>query len=224
MRTLIAAVLATLFLGACATGPRTVDAYVQTTAARAPGAAMLASAHYKFERAPQAAGQPAPERLEAMAQEAMARVGMVRDEVRPRIGVQVGGSVNAYWIDGAGGYGRPGWTFGFGAGHAFRGGGIGFGFGAPMWDSSIPAYVSEVSVLMRDLQTGQIVYDTRARHDGPWHDTDNVLAALFVAALEGYPAPSQGSRRVDVPLFPAAPAPAALPTQPVPASASQPAR
>ena len=54
----------------------------------------------------------------------------------------------------------------------------------------------------------------RARHDGPWHDTDNVLAALFVAALEGYPQPAMSVRRVGVPLVPvtAAPAPA-LPTR-----------
>ncbi len=226
MRTLIAVFFATLFLGACATGPRTVDAYVQTTAARAPGEAVLAGAHYKFERGPQIVGQPAPERLEALAQEAMARVGMVRDDARPRLSVQVGGSVGAYWAysgDRPFGYGRPGWSFGFGAGHAFRGGSLGFGFGGPMGDPSIPAYVSEVNLLMRDLQTGQIVYDTRARHDGPWHDTENVLAALFVAALEGYPAPAQGTRRVDVPLLPPAPAPTTAPASvAAPAAVPQP--
>lgn len=224
MRKLIAALLTTVFLTGCAVGPRTVDAYVQTTAARAPGAAILAGAHYKFERGPQTVGQPAPERLEAMAETAMARVGMVRDELKPRISVQVGGNVGSYWVDSGGrpfGYGNPGWSFGLGVGHTFRGGGIGFGFGAPLWDPSIPAYVSEVTVLMRDLQTGQIVYDTRARHDGPWHDTENVLAALFVAALEGYPAPSLAARRVDVPLLPPAPPPAA---QPIPAGTPQPVR
>ena len=84
-----------------------------------------------------------------------------------------------------------------------------------MYDTSIPAYVSEVSLLMRDLQTGQIVYDTRARHDGPWHDTENVLAALFVAALEGYPQPALPVRRVGVPLLapPPAGAAAAVPTR-----------
>ena len=217
MRTFIAVFFATLLLGGCATGPRTVDAYVQTTAARAPGAAILTGAHYKFERTPPMAGQPAPERLEAMAQEAMARVGMVRDEAHPILSVQVGGNVGAYWINEMGGYSNTALAFGFGGGRGFRGGGIGFSFGAPMWDPSIPAYVSEVSLLMRDLKTGQIVYDTRARHDGPWHDTDNVLRALFAAALEGYPAPPQAARRVDVPLLPAAPPPA-------PATAPQPAR
>ncbi len=215
MRATLVVLLVTVFLGACATGPRNVDAYVQTQAARAPGSAVLSGAHYRFERAPQMAGQPAPERLEAMAAPALARVGLVHDELKPSVSVQVAGQVSAYWLDNMGwpgGYGRPGWTFGLGVGHSFRGGGVGFGLGGPLWDPAIPAYVSEVSLLMRDLQTGQIVYDTRARHDGPWHDTENVLAALFVAALEGYPAPTQPARLVDVPLLPVAPAQA----QPVP--------
>lgn len=223
MRATLVVLLATIFLGACATGPRKVEAFVQTQAARAPGSAVLTGAHYRFERGPQAVGQPAPERLEAMAASALSRAGLVHDEIKPGVSVQVGGYVSAYWLDSTGwpgGYVRPGWTFGLGVGHSFRGGSVGFGLGGPLWDPAIPAYVSEVSLLMRDLQTGQIVYDTRARHDGPWHDTENVLAALFVAALEGYPAPMQAARRVDVPLLPAAPAPA----QPVPVSPLQPVR
>ncbi|WP_028603524.1 DUF4136 domain-containing protein [Ottowia thiooxydans] len=207
MRSFVIVLLATVFLSACAVGPRSVDASVHTTAARAPGSAVLAGAHYKFERGQQAVGQPAPERLEAMAKEAMARVGLVHDEAQPRLGVQVSGNVGAYWTDGGGFYGRPGWTFGFGMGTGFRGGSLGFGLGAPLWDPAVTAYVSEVGLLMRDLQSGQIVYDTRARHDGLWHDTDNVLAALFTAALEGYPEPGQATRRVVVPLLPVTPAP-----------------
>jgi len=42
--------------------------------------------------------------------------------------------------------------------------------------------------------------------------------ALFVAALEGYPQPAQGVRRVAVPLLP--PAPAAAPSAPAPVQAS----
>lgn len=210
-------ILAAGALTACATGPRTIDAQVQTQTAQPPGAAVLQGAHYRFEPGPLVAGQPAPDKLQAMAQAALARVGAVRDDARPRVSVQVGGYVNAYWSD-AGPYGgasNPRVALGLGLGHGWRGGGIGLGLGWPLYDPSIPAYVSEVSLLMRDLQTGQIVYDTRARHDGPWHDTDNVLAALFVAALEGYPQPAAPLRRVGVPLMPppaAAPPAATTPT------------
>ncbi len=217
--TRIALILLASALTACATGPRTLGADVRTSAAQPPGNAVLQGAHYRFERGPLVAGQPAPEKLEAMAQAALARVGAVRDDVRPRLSVQVGGYVSAYWMDDAyyGGLSNPRIALGMGVGRGWRGGGVGFGLGWPMSDPSIPAYVSEVSVLMRDLSTGQIVYDTRARHDGPWHDTENVLAALFVAALEGFPQPSQAVRRVGVPLLPPAvamPAAAGAPQAP----------
>ena len=207
-----ALVLIATVLTACASGPRTIDAEVRTNAAQPPGHAVLQGAHYRFEHGQLVAGQPDPAKLEAMAQTALARVGAVRADAQPRVSVQVGGYVSAYWMDDSyyGGLSNPRIALGMGVGR----GGFGFGMGWPLSDPSIPAYVSEVNLLMRDLQTGQIVYDTRARHDGPWHDTDNVLAALFVAALEGYPQPAMSVRRVGVPLVPvtAAPAPA-LPTR-----------
>ncbi len=212
-------------LSACATGPRTVDAGVRTVAAQPPGAAVLQNVHYRFERGPVVAGQPAPEKLEAMAQTALARVGAQRDDAGAQVSVQVGANVGAYWVDDWGrpmGYG-PRMSLGLGYGGGWRYGGFGWGMGWPLYDPSIPAYVSEVNLLMRDLRTGQIVYDTHARHDGPWHDTDNVLAALFVAALEGYPNPAQSTRQVGVPLLPppstaagSAPAANAAPTAPAP--------
>lgn len=200
----IALVTVVASLTACASGPRTVDADVRTSTALPPGNAVLQGAHYRFERGPLVAGQPAPEKLEAMAQAALARVGAVRDDAKARVSVQVSGYVHAYWTDGWDGISNPRLALGLGVGRGWRGGSIGLGWGWPMWDSGVPAYVSEVSLLMRDLQSGQIVYDTRARHDGPWHDTENILAALFVAALEGYPQPASPARRVGVPLLPPA--------------------
>ena len=200
----LACLAAAALLAGCASGPRTVSADVRTSAALPPGAAVLNAARYRFEPTPAVAGQPAPAQVQALAQAALARVGAVRDDAQPRVSVQVGGYVNAYYRDLWGEPSNARVALGLGVGRGWRGGGIGFGFGMPMWDDSTPAYVSEVSLLMRDLQTGQIVYDTRARHDGGWHDTDNVLAALFVAALEGYPQPATAVRRVGVPLLPPA--------------------
>ena len=205
----VAAILAAL--SACATGPRTVDAQVRTVAAQPPGAAVLNQAHYRFDRVPPAAGQPAPDKLEAMAQAALARVGLQRDDAGAAISVQVGATSGAYWADG---WGRPlGWGPRMSLGMGFgRGGALGWGMGWPLDDPSVPVYVSEVSLLMRDLRTGQIVYDTRARHDGPWSDTDNILPALFAAALEGFPNPAQTERPVGVPLLPVAAGGSALAT------------
>ena len=130
----------------------------------------------------------------------------VRDDPGAALSVQVAATSGAYWADG---WGRPlGWgprmSLGMGFGRGWRGGAFGWGMGWPLDDPSVPVYVSEVSLLMRDLRTGQIVYDTRARHDGPWSDTDNILPALFAAALEGFPNPAQTERPVGVPLLPVA--------------------
>jgi hypothetical protein len=218
----ITVVLLAGVLTACASGPRIVASDVRTVAAQAPGAAVLEGARYRFESVPQGVGQPPVERIEALAEAALARAGLVRDEARPRLAIQATALVQAYWVDewGPGPYG--GWSnprLALGLGYGWRGGGIGLGWGGPLWSPSVPMYASEAHVLMRDLQTGQIVYDSRARHDGPWHNTDAVLAALFVAALEGYPNPPAGPRRVDVPVVPAAAAaaPEAAPATEAPA-------
>ena len=191
-----------LGLSACSTGPRVVSSQVHTVSAQAPGDAVLRQARYRFEvaSATPEPGQMSTERLHLLAEQALAQAGLVHDENGARLAVQVTGRVSAYWLDD---WGRPygslsRMTFGVGVAR----GGWGFGLGGPIWDTSVPAYVSEVQVLMRDLQSGQIVYDSRARHDGPWHNTDAVLTALLAAALEGYPHPPQGTRRIDVPVQP----------------------
>ncbi|MDO5625343.1 MAG: hypothetical protein Q4G71_11710 [Pseudomonadota bacterium] len=211
-------------LTGCATGPRTVNADVRTSAAQPPGNAVLQGARYRFEPAPP--GQLPPAQVQAMAEAALARVGAVRDDTRARVSVQASAWVNTYWMDewGApyGGWSNPRVSLGLGFGRGWRGGGVGFGVGMPMASPAVAVQASEVSLLMRDVQTGQIVYDTRARHDGTWRDTDNVLAALFVAALEGYPAPAQTVRQVGVPLLPAAPKAATPPPADAPAGAAPP--
>ena len=200
-----ALVLIASVLTACASGPRVVGADVRTHAAQPPGAAVLQGAHYRFERAPAAPGQPAPDHLEALAQAALARVGLVRDDAAPRVSVQVGATASAYGGGPWGPWGEPSNArIALGLGYGWRGGAFGWGYGGPLWDADMPVYVTEVSLLMRDLKTGQIVYDTRARHDGTTSAGDGVLAALFTAALEGYPQPAQGVRRVGVPLLPPA--------------------
>ena len=43
-----------------------------------------------------------------------------------------------------------------------------------------------------------MVYETHAVNDGPWSDSQAVLPAMFQAALQGFPNPPQGVRRVDI--------------------------
>ena len=158
-----ALVLIATVLTACASGPRTIDAEVRTNAAQPPGHAVLQGAHYRFERGQLVAGQPDPAKLEAMAQTALARVGAVRDDAQPRVSVQVGGYVSAYWMDDSyyGGLSNPRIALGMGVGR----GGFGFGMGWPLSDPSIPAYVSEVNLLMRDLDEAIMALEITGRPD-----------------------------------------------------------
>jgi hypothetical protein len=84
-------------------------------------------------------------------------------------------------------------------------------------------------VLVRDVASNKVVFESHANNDGPWVDQPQALAAMFDAALQGFPNPPQGPRRVDIIMggkqvaaAPAAsaPAPAAQPASPAqPASA-----
>lgn len=216
------AMIATVvFLTACAGAPRVLDSQVQSVATPSAQASALQGARYRFERLPLQASQPETARLEALAEAALARVGLVRDDHRPRISVQADVQVTRFWADpwGApwpGYYGPPG-RFYFGVGSGWRG--AGFMFGAPWWwDSPTPAYAREARLVMRDVQSGQVLYETRARHEGPWHDSDALIGALFSAALQDFPAPPAGWRQVRIPLTP--PAPSAPPAAAAPAPAS----
>ena len=225
---LLALAMAAGLLAGCASGPRIVAAEVCTTAAEAPGTTVLQQARYRFVSP--AGASPAQQHLQDLAEAALARVGAVRDDAGARVSVQVGLTVGGYW-PGDWGAPYPGWSnprvaLGLGVGPGWRGGGLGFGFGWPMFDEPTPVYVTELQLLMRDLSTGQIAYDTRARHHGSsGSGSDALVAALLAAALQGYPNPSAAVRRVDVPLLPASAAePAASPASaPTPAPTPAPA-
>jgi hypothetical protein len=61
-----------------------------------------------------------------------------------------------------------------------------------------PWFKRELTILMRDLSTGQVMYETRALHDGVWSDTLAVLPAMLDAALTGFPQPPPGTRRINI--------------------------
>jgi hypothetical protein len=165
---------------------------------------VAADAHYRFERLPsQQANAAQQARLETMAQQALAKVGLQRDDAGVSYSVQVsaGMKVDPYspW-DGPYGSWAPGWNFGFGlhSGHMMMGGSRlmhGFpGFGMP----DRPYYWRQVNLIIRSVSTHQVVYETHAAHDGYWSDTEVLLAAMLDAALADFPRPPQGLRRVNI--------------------------
>ncbi|MEO6016715.1 MAG: DUF4136 domain-containing protein, partial [Polaromonas sp.] len=76
-----------------------------------------------------------------------------------------------------------------------RGASVGLSF--PLRFSE-PYYKRELTILMRDLRSNQVVFETRALHDGVWADTGAVLPAMLDSALRGFPQPAPGVRRVNI--------------------------
>lgn len=188
-------VVSALLLSGCA-GMRVVDTDVRSFVTP-PG--IQPGATYRFERLPsQQADAGAQTRLEAMAQAALAKVGLVRQDSGADYSVQVAASLRvdpyAPWDQPYGGR----LSLGIGVRH----GHIGLGVNRPLmpgfgWGES-PYYWREVSLVMRHLPSGQVVYETQGAHDGRWSDSMAVVPAMLDAALAGFPNPLLGPRRINI--------------------------
>lgn len=201
--------IATVLLAAGCSTTRLVDSEVTAFSAWR-SAPPLPGTPYRFERLPSQLSAPEQQGLiETLAQTALARVGMTLDAASARFGVQLslesrlvqrfvddGFMTGGPLLLGPGRYQGFGGLGGFG-GFATYGRGAGFGgLGMPGWGELY--YWRSVSLQMRDLASNQVVYETRALHDGPWNDTYVVFAAMLDAALLGFPQPPAGTQRVDV--------------------------
>ena len=159
---------------------------------------------YRIERRPSQRQDPSAQQdaIETIARDALERVGLRQAPEPlpaglplPRWTVELGArSIRlpyAPWDE----PGRPGFGMRLGVGHVGPHGSIGIGmplFPAP----EVPYYQREVSVVLRDASNGRVVYETSAAHDGPWADSPTIWAALYDAALQGFPQPPAGPRRV----------------------------
>ena len=176
---------AALWLTGCAS-TRLVDSDVQSFSqlAGAP-----ARATYSFERLPSQQAQGAQQSaVEEQARLALAKVGLRQDSAAPFYRVQAHARIDLqaypdYW-DG------PGWGWGgLGVGRGFYGG-LSMRFPPPT------LYRREVGLILREAATGTVVYETRAVHEGVWTDNPAAFAAMFDAALSGFPTPPTGPRRI----------------------------
>lgn len=186
--------LLTGLLSGCA-GMRIVDSQVLAVA-NVPTGMQLSGARYRFERLPSQAANPQAGLAEQQAEQALAGVGLVRDDAQAQISVLVGFQGTQYLADP---WGQPyGGTYGsiaIGRGVPW-GSGVGFGMG--MRFPPPTNYRREVSLILRDLKSGLVVYETRASHDGPWSDNTTIFATLFKAALANFPNPPAGPQRVNI--------------------------
>ena len=152
---------------------------------------------YRFERLPSQQSQAlrqeqSQDQLEAMAQAALAKLGLVHLPEAPLFIVQLSATTVLQQGYASSWPGVP--IVSIGAGSA--GSQIGMAF--PMMRHEPPLYVREVQLILRDSRSLQVVYETRARHSGPWSDARALLPAMLDAALSSFPNPPQGPRRVDV--------------------------
>ncbi|MEO7159514.1 MAG: DUF4136 domain-containing protein [Polaromonas sp.] len=156
---------------------------------------------YRFERLPsqQVVGAQ-QDYVEGLARTALAKVGMALSPTVARYSVQVRVTtrvIERFPYDGIGYDG-----FGFATPGVFLGGGnrgAALGMSFPMRFSD-PYYRRELTLLMRDLGSNQVVFESRALSDGVQNETLAVLSAMLDAALQGFPQPPAGTRRINVQL------------------------
>ena len=191
-RFFMAAATAVLVLAGCASTYK-LDNQVQSFS-HLP--AMPAQPSYRFERSLSQQADPAQQALEALADPALHRAGLRRDDSAPRYSVQVAARTERSVSPYADPWGPWGWGGGWGVGLGGRHFGLGIGGPWPRGDSYW--FHREVTVIVRELAGNRVVYETRAVNDGPWLDNNAVLPAMFDAAMQGFPNPPPGPRRVDI--------------------------
>lgn len=154
---------------------------------RAPGS-------YAFERLPSQAAQPAlQDQLEAAARPALQAAGFTEapDAKQASVVVQLAAQVQVeprppldnFWYP----YGRWGWGGFWGPGRS----------GMALSLHMEPPYVQmSVSLLIRDRQTHDVLYETRARHDRLGAVDARLYPLLFEAALKDFPQVAVSPRTV----------------------------
>ncbi len=187
--------VAAALLAGCASVMR-VDSQVKTYAQWPSGALSTGKVHYRFERLPsQTSAETARPQadLESRVATALARAGWAPGASgdTPRWQVQVTARTDklarAPWE-------RP-------EDHRWGMGGLWIGGGSHkggFFAMETPYYLRHLSVVVRDTQTAQVVFETSAAHDGRWNDSPGLWQAMADAALEGFPQPAQAQRQVNI--------------------------
>lgn len=154
---------------------------------------------YAFERLPsQQARADAQQRLEDAAHPALAAAGFVSAApgATPDVLVQVGARITRYerspWDD------PLWWRGGFGFWHPRP-----FAGPYPGWyHSQPPRYDREVALLLRDRNTGAPLYEARASSEGSTSGGDEMLSAMFKAAMGDFPQSGSVPHTITVQLSP----------------------
>ncbi len=194
----VALVLAAGWLTGCAT-VTTIDSEVKSFAASPlPG-----SGAFRFERLPSQQDKPEmAAKLEGWVLPALNAAGFTRDEVKAKYSVQLsaysmlepGNAVQMPWPYFSYFYPGPDRVI------LHRGRLISVGpsfYGAVMVPDN-RTHVSSLSLVVRELATGTVVYETSAVNEQRWSEPERVFPALAMAALQGYPAANAEKRKVSI--------------------------
>lgn len=179
-------------LGGCS-GMRIVDSDVAAFASTGDAAVSL-PATYRFERLPSQQARPRErDAFEALLAPELERAGLRREDAAPAYTVQI----DALTVrDAAAPWDDP----------RFIGGGYPLvtrhGLRVLPWgpDMRFESFYfrRELRIIVRRLSDARVVFESHARHEDRWADDDAVLPAMLRAALQGFPAPSPGPRRVQI--------------------------
>ena len=218
----VAALAGATLLAGCA-AMRSVDTSVATFGAWPAG---TAPGTYAFDRLPsQEANLPRQQSLENAAAQALAVAGFrpAAGGVKPAVMVQIGARIerfeqapwdDPFWWGGPRRLGYAGW-----AGYGPFGPWGPYGFHHGIWAPFPPQpdiYQREVALLIRDASTGKALYETRASSDGYSDGGERMLAAMFDASMREFPRTNDKAHsvRVELPMMPSAPPPAAASSAP----------
>jgi len=195
-----------LLLSACS-GLRVVDNDVASFAQWPNATAPAPGSSYRFERLPSqqvtlpqsgiSGMELTQDQLEAIARTALDKVGFLNNPTTAAFNLQVSATTRyaqryPYNSPAYGGFGGSGISLGGGTAGSF----IGFSF--PLGMAEPPLYLREVSIVVRDAASNAVVFESRATHSGIWNDPRAVLPAMFEAALQGFPTPPAGARRINI--------------------------
>jgi hypothetical protein len=149
---------------------------------------------FRFERLPsQQKDQVQATKMEALAQPAMEKAGFRRDDASAQFSVQIGAystevvPLPAYMTGPGARFFYPGFDRFYFYHHPFA------YTGTPG-----PIYISGVTVVIREVGTGRVVYETNASNEQRWFDPDKVFAPMFEAAMKDYPAAPDKPRNISI--------------------------
>jgi len=207
---LVLMAVTSLFLSGC-NSMRIIESQVQTSTQWLTGTSSqttpAATAFFRHDRLPADANSLQAGWAEVELEAALKPLGWTRNDIEAQYSIWIDVRAAEFIADPWGRPVRSPWfnRFNMSIGTGYRPHGVGFGLG---WGVGMntgmragfpppSGYAQEVSIIIRDLKTSNVVYQTKASHDGPWSDHQNILRAMIAVALQGFPNPSPPNRRVD---------------------------